>query len=495
MSRTRKVHVKSFGCQMNVYDSHRMADTLAPAGFSETAQADDADLVILNTCNIREKAAEKVYSEIGRIRVLKDAAAREGRRMLIAVAGCVAQAEGQEIVRRAGAVDLVVGSQNYHRLPDLIARVKAGEKIVDTEFPAEDKFDALAAPKPDAIAKRGISAFVTVQEGCDKFCTFCVVPYTRGAEISRPVEKIVAEVERLAEAGVREVTLIGQNVNAYHGHGADGRPSTLGRLLRRLSDVPGILRLRYMTSHPRDMDDDLIAAHGDLPTLMPYVHLPVQSGSDRILAAMNRRHTRKDYLGVIACLRASRSDLAFTSDFIVGFPGESEDDFRATLSLIDEVGFATAYSFVYSPRPGTPAAAMEALVPPSEQVERLQRLQAAITRQWRAFNARFAGCTMEVLLEKPGKRPGQLVGRTPYLQAVQIMAPHTLIGSLMPVTVTEVGSNTLFGALISPLPPPERGATAQRSGGGQAEQMTPPQIASSDPTLPLQGRVKIIAGA
>ncbi len=447
MSRTRKVHVKSFGCQMNVYDSHRMADTLAPAGFSETAQAEDADLVILNTCNIREKAAEKVYSEIGRIRVLKDAAAREGRRMLIAVAGCVAQAEGQEIVRRAAAVDLVVGSQNYHRLPGLIARVQAGEKIVDTEFPADDKFDALAAPKPDAIAKRGISAFVTVQEGCDKFCTFCVVPYTRGAEVSRPVEKIVAEVERLAEAGVREVTLIGQNVNAYHGQGADGRPSTLGRLLRRLSDVPGILRLRYMTSHPRDMDDDLIAAHGDLPALMPYVHLPVQSGSDRILAAMNRRHTRKEYLDVIARLRASRSDLAFTSDFIVGFPGESEDDFRATLSLVDEVGFATAYSFVYSPRPGTPAAAMEALVPPSEQAERLQRLQAAITRQWRAFNGQFAGSTVEVLLEKPGKRPGQLVGRTPYLQAVQVMAPRSAIGSLVPVTVTEVGSNTLFGAL------------------------------------------------
>ena len=447
MSRTRKVHVKSFGCQMNVYDSHRMADTLAPAGFAETADAADADLVILNTCNIREKAAEKVYSEIGRIRVLKDAAAREGRRMLIAVAGCVAQAEGQEIVRRAGAVDLVVGSQNYHRLPGLIARVQAGEKIVDTEFPVDDKFDALAAPRPQAIAKRGISAFVTVQEGCDKFCTFCVVPYTRGAEVSRPVEKIVAEVERLATAGVREVTLIGQNVNAYHGQGADGRPSTLGRLLRRLSDVSGILRLRYMTSHPRDMDDDLIAAHGDLPALMPYVHLPVQSGSDRILAAMNRRHTRADYLDVIVRLRASRGDLAFTSDFIVGFPGESEDDFRATLSLVDEVGFATAYSFVYSPRPGTPAAAMEDPVPPSKQAERLQRLQAAITRQWRAFNRQFAGNTVEVLLEKPGKRPGQLVGRTPYLQAVQVMAPRTLIGSLVPVTVTEIGSNTLFGAL------------------------------------------------
>ena len=447
MTITRKVHVKSFGCQMNVYDSHRMADTLAPAGYGETAQVADADLVILNTCNIREKAVDKLYSEIGRIRELKEEAAAQGRRMLIAVAGCVAQAEGEEIIRRAGAVDLVVGSQNYHRLPALITRALAGERIVDTEFPADDKFDELAAPRREAIAKRGISAFVTVQEGCDKFCTFCVVPYTRGAEVSRPVEKIVVEVERLAQANVREVTLIGQNVNAYHGQGADGRPATLGRLLRRLAQVPGIARLRYMTSHPCDMEDDLIAAHGDLPALMPYVHLPVQSGSDRILAAMNRRHTRQDYLDVIARLRASRADLAFTSDFIVGFPGETEDDFRATLALVEEVGFATAYSFTYSPRPGTPAAEMGDQVPPGEQAERLQRLQAVITRQWRAFNAQSLGRTVEVLLEKPGKLPGQLVGRTPYLQAVQVMAPPAMIGSLVPVTITEIGSNTLFGAL------------------------------------------------
>ena len=447
MTITRKVHVKSFGCQMNVYDSHRMADTLAPAGYGETAQVADADLVILNTCNIREKAVDKLYSEIGRIRELKEEAAAQGRRMLIAVAGCVAQAEGEEIIRRAGAVDLVVGSQNYHRLPALITRALAGERIVDTEFPADDKFDELAAPRREAIAKRGISAFVTVQEGCDKFCTFCVVPYTRGAEVSRPVEKIVVEVERLAQANVREVTLIGQNVNAYHGQGADGRPATLGRLLRRLAQVPGIARLRYMTSHPCDMEDDLIAAHGDLPALMPYVHLPVQSGSDRVLAAMNRRHTRQDYLDVIARLRASRADLAFTSDFIVGFPGETEDDFRATLALVEEVGFATAYSFTYSPRPGTPAAEMGDQVPPGEQAERLQRLQAVITRQWRAFNAQSLGRTVEVLLEKPGKLPGQLVGRTPYLQAVQVMAPAAMIGSLVPVTITEIGSNTLFGTL------------------------------------------------
>jgi len=436
---------------MNVYDSHRMADTLAPAGFMETSNPEDADLVILNTCHIREKAAEKIYSEIGRIRQIKEAAARDGRQMMIAVAGCVAQAEGKEIIRRAGAVDLVVGSQNYHRLPQMIARVERGEKIVDTEFPVEDKFEILAAPKRDAIARRGISSFVTVQEGCDKFCTFCVVPYTRGAEISRPVEKIVAEVERLTEAGVCEVTLIGQNVNAYHGHDRDGRPATLAKLLRRLAQVRGILRLRYTTSHPRDMTDDLVAAHAEVPELMPYVHLPVQSGSDRILASMNRKHTRGTYLDVLARLRAARADLAFTSDFIVGFPGETEADFRDTLSLIDEVGFAGAFSFMYSPRPGTPAAEMDQ-VPQEEKSERLQRLQAVITRHQRTFNAGFAGRTIDVLLEKPGRLPGQLVGRSPYLQAVQVMAPSKLIGSIQRVTVAEIGTNSLFGVLESPVP-------------------------------------------
>ena len=447
MSKLRKVHVKSFGCQMNVYDSHRMADTLVPAGFSETTSPEDADLVILNTCHIREKATEKVYSEIGRIREMKEAAARDGRTMLIAVAGCVAQAEGKEIIRRAGAVNLVVGSQNYHRLPEMIARAQSGEKIIDTEFPVENKFDVLAAPKRDAISKRGISAFVTVQEGCDKFCTFCVVPYTRGAEVSRPVEKIVAEIERLTDAGVREVTLIGQNVNAYHGPGPDGAPSTLGKLLRRLAQVPGILRLRYTTSHPRDMNDDLVAAHAEVPALMPYVHLPVQSGSDRILAAMNRKHTRRDYLDAIARLHAGRSDLAFTSDFIVGFPGETEADFCDTLTLVEEVGFASAYTFAYSPRPGTPAAEMENQVPDDVKSDRLHRLQAAITRHWRDFNASFAGRTVDVLLEKPGKLPGQLVGRSPYLQTVQVMAPAKLIGTVERVTITDAGTNSLFGAL------------------------------------------------
>jgi tRNA-2-methylthio-N6-dimethylallyladenosine synthase len=446
MSRPRKVHVKSFGCQMNVYDSHRMADTLAPAGFAEAALPEDADLVILNTCHIREKAAEKVYSEIGRIRVMKETAAAEGRRMLIAVAGCVAQAEGEEIIHRAGAVDLVVGSQNYHRLPEFVARAIDGEKIVDTEFPVEDKFTVLAAPRRESIRRRGVTSFVTVQEGCDKFCTFCVVPYTRSAEVSRPVAQIVAEVERLAEGGVREITLIGQNVNAYHGAGEDGADWTLGRLLRRLAQVPGIDRLRYTTSHPRDMADDLIAAHAELPELMPYVHLPVQSGSNRILATMNRRHTREDYFTVIGRLRDARPDLALSSDFIVGFPGETEADFRDTLSLVEDVGFAGAFSFMYSPRQGTPAAGMADQVPQEEKAERLQRLQALITRQQRAFNARHAGCELDILLEKPGKLPGQLVGKSPYLQAVQVMAPHSAIGSIARVTITEVGSNSLFGA-------------------------------------------------
>ena len=459
MNRLRKVHVKSFGCQMNVYDSHRMADTLAPEGYVETQLPAEADLIILNTCHIREKAVDKVYSEIGRMRELKDQAEVEGRRMLIAVAGCVAQAEGEEIIRRTDSVDVVVGSQNYHKLPGLIARALDGEKIVDTEFPLEDKFDALAQPSREAIARRGISAFVTVQEGCDKFCTFCVVPYTRGAEISRPSAKIIADVERLAANGVREISLIGQNVNAYHGVDENGRSITLGALMRRIASVPGIARLRYMTSHPRDMlssvCDDLIAAHGDLPALMPYVHLPVQAGSDRILAAMNRKHTRREYMTAIDRLRAARPDIAFTSDFIVGFPGETEEDFRETLALAEDVNFATAYTFMYSARPGTPAAALEDQVPEAEKYERLQRLQELITRQWRAFNASFVGKTMEILVEKPGKVTGQLVGRSPYLQSVHVMAKPELIGTIVPVAITDVGSNTLFGELAETAPAPE----------------------------------------
>src|SRR5262245_34231170 len=358
MSGARKVYIKSFGCQMNVYDSHRMADTLAPEGFAETATPEDADLVILNTCHIREKAAEKVYSELGRVRLIKQAAARGGRRVTVAVAGCVAQAEGKEIMRRAPGVDLIVGPQSYHRLPALLARAAREGAVIDTDFPAEGKFDHLPAPSLAATRARGVSAFVTVQEGCDKFCTFCVVPYTRGAESSRPVDKILAEIERLADAGVREITLIGQNVNAYHGEGPDGRSWTLGRLLARIAEVPGIARLRYTTSHPCDMEASLIAAHRDLPALMPYLHLPVQSGSDRVLVAINRRHTRADYVAAVARMRDAQPAIAFSSDFIVGFPGETEEDFSATLSLIDEVAFVTAFSFKYSPRPGTPAAEM-----------------------------------------------------------------------------------------------------------------------------------------
>jgi tRNA-2-methylthio-N6-dimethylallyladenosine synthase len=447
MNEPRKLFVKSFGCQMNVYDSRRMADTLAPQGYVETSAADDADLVILNTCHIREKAAEKVYSELGRVRRLKKTAAAEGRRVVIAVAGCVAQAEGAEIIRRAPAVDLVFGPQSYHRLPQLLARAERDGKAVDTEFPLDDKFDHLAAPNSATIRARGVCAFVTVQEGCDKFCTFCVVPYTRGAEVSRPVRKIVAEVERLAEAGVREVTLIGQNVNAYHGDGSDGKSQSLAQLLEEVSAIDGIDRLRYTTSHPRDMNDDLIAAHRDLPKLMPQLHLPVQSGSDRILAAMNRGHTRADYIDICARLRTARPDLALTSDFIVGFPGETEEDFAATLDLIEQIEFAGAFSFKYSPRPGTPGAEMDDQVDEGAKSERLQRLQAAIDREQEAFNRACLGRTFDILFEKPGRDPGQLVGRSPYLQPVQVTAPASLLGEIAAVTITEIASNSLFGTL------------------------------------------------
>jgi tRNA-2-methylthio-N6-dimethylallyladenosine synthase len=452
MNGPRKLYVKSFGCQMNVYDSRRMADTLAPQGYVGTAAAEDADLVILNTCHIRAKAAEKVYSELGRLRRMKDAAATEGRDLVIAVAGCVAQAEGEEIIRRQPAVDLVFGPQSYHRLPELLARAAREGKAVDTEFPVDDKFGHLAAPSRAATQSRGVSAFVTVQEGCDKFCTFCVVPYTRGAEISRPVQKILAEVEHLAEAGVREITLIGQNVNGYHGEGPDGRPWSLARLLHGVAQVGGIDRLRYTTSHPRDMDDDLIAAHRDLHELMPQLHLPVQSGSDRILAAMNRRHTRAHYLDIVERLRDARIDLALTSDFIVGFPGETEGDFAATLKLIDEAGFSGAFSFKYSPRPGTPGADMVEQIDEQTKSERLQRLQQAIDLNQAAFNRRCLGCSFNVLFERTGRYPGQLVGRSPYLQPVQVTAPASLLGGIAKVTITEIASNSLFGALAPDAP-------------------------------------------
>ena len=459
MSEARKLHVKSYGCQMNAYDSQRMADLLMAEGFVETAAAETAELVILNTCHIREKAAEKVYSELGRIRKWKASAAADGRRMTIVVAGCVAQAEGEEILRRAPLVDIVVGPQNYHHLPALLDRAERGDKPVDTEFAAESKFDAIEPAAGGAIRRRGVTAFVTVQEGCDKFCTFCVVPYTRGAEISRPIEQIIAEVKHLARAGVREVTLIGQNVNAYHGEGPDGRTWTLGRLLQRVAEISGIARIRYTTSHPRDVDDSLLAAHRELPQLMPCLHLPVQSGSDRVLAAMNRRHGRGDYLRVVARMREARPDMAFSSDFIVGFPGETECDFRETLTIVDEIGYAGAFSFKYSPRPVTPAAAMADQVPEPVKNERLARLQAAIDRNQAAFNARCLGTTLDVLLEKPGRRPGQLVGRSPYLQPVQIMLPESRIGDIVPAAVTEIGANSLFGSLAGETSRSDRSAS------------------------------------
>ena len=449
MTAPRKLHIKSYGCQMNVYDAQRMVDTLAPEGFVETSSVDDADLVILNTCHIREKASEKVYSELGRLRVAKDAAAQGGRQMNIVVAGCVAQAEGQEIIRRAPVVDVVVGPQSYHNLPQLLAKAKAGGRALDTEFPIDDKFGFLPAPKPAAIRARGISSFVTVQEGCDKFCTFCVVPYTRGAEVSRPVSRIVDDVMRLADNGVCEITLIGQNVNGYHGEGPDGRPWPLGTLLRRLAEIPGIVRLRYSTSHPRDVEDSLIEAHRDLPELMPYVHLPVQSGSDRILGLMNRKHTAKDYLEVIERFRGARQDIAFTSDFIVGFPGETEEDFQATLALVTQIGYAGAYSFKYSPRPGTPAAEMPGTVSAAVMDERLVRLQELIDSQQSAFNAATIGQTVDVLFERAARNPGQIVGRTPWLQPAHVMASEDIIGRVLPVTVTSLERYSLLGHLAT----------------------------------------------
>ena len=449
MTSPRKLHIKSYGCQMNVYDAQRMVDTLAGEGFVETASAEEADLVILNTCHIREKASEKVYSELGRLRVMKDEAAAEGRQVSIAVAGCVAQAEGEEIIRRAPVVDVVVGPQSYHHLPQLLARARREGRALETEFPVEDKFGFLPAPKPDAIRARGISAFVTVQEGCDKFCTFCVVPYTRGAEVSRPVERIVDDVKRLVDNGVREITLIGQNVNAYHGDGPDGKAWPLGKLLDRLAEIEGVLRLRYSTSHPLDVEDSLIESHRDNPALMPFVHLPVQSGSDRILAAMNRRHTAAEYLEVVARFRRVRQDIAFSSDFIVGFPGETAQDFAATLALVGQIGYAAAYSFKYSPRPGTPAADMQETVSQAEMDERLERLQHLIDSQQAAFNMAAIGRTVDVLFERPARREGQIVGRTAYLQPAHVMASPDIVGKVLPVQVESLERYSLLGHLAA----------------------------------------------
>ncbi|WP_281413157.1 tRNA (N6-isopentenyl adenosine(37)-C2)-methylthiotransferase MiaB [Marivibrio halodurans] len=443
--------IKTYGCQMNVYDSERMAEALAGIGFAPVDAPDGADMVILNTCHIREKAAEKVYSELGRLRQLKQDKADAGGRMIVAVAGCVAQAEGEEIQRRAPMVDMVFGPQTYHRLPEMVARAEraAGVKLIDTDFPAEDKFDHL----PSARGAKGVAAFLTVQEGCDKFCTFCVVPYTRGAEASRPVAAVLAEARALAAAGVREVTLLGQNVNAYHGDGPDGREWGLGRLARALAEIDGIARIRYTTSHPRDLDDDLIAAHRDVPELMPYLHLPVQSGSDRILDAMNRKHTADDYRRLVDRLRAARPDIALTSDFIVGFPGESDRDFADTLKLVGEIGYAGAFSFKYSPRPGTPAALSESQVPEAVKDERLAGLQQLLEAQQDAFNRATVGRALPVLIEKAGRKPGQLVGRSPYLQPVHLdgadLAADTPIGTLVECRIDELRRYSLFATPLA----------------------------------------------
>ena len=439
---TKRLFIKTYGCQMNVYDSERMADVLAPLGYAMTDAPQGADLVVLNTCHIREKATEKVYSELGKLKEMREARLAEGgSRMTIAVAGCVAQAEGEEIMRRQPAVDLVVGPQAYHQLPELIARAhRARGERLSADFAADEKFDALG---PVGRTANGVTAFLTVQEGCDKFCTFCVVPYTRGGEWSRSPETIEAEARDLAAQGVREVTLLGQNVNAYAGEGG------LAALVRRLAAIEGLDRIRYTTSHPRDMDDALIAAHGEVEALMPYLHLPVQSGSDRILKAMNRAHTAESYLRLIETIRAVRPDIAISGDFIVGFPGERESDFEATLNLVREVDYATAFSFKYSRRPGTPAAAMPGQVDEPVKDERLARLNALLDEQARRFNASQVGKVLPVLFERAGRHPGQLIGRSPYLQAVHATAPDRLIGQIVPVRIESAARMSLGGALVS----------------------------------------------
>ena len=437
MTDVKKLFVKTYGCQMNVYDSERMAEALGAKGYVTTDVVEEADMVLLNTCHIREKASEKLYSDLGRLRALK--AAKPG--MKVGVAGCVAQAEGDEILRRSPVVDLVVGPQAYHRLP---AMVEAEGRVVDTDFPVEDKFTLL----PERKALRGPTAFLTVQEGCDKFCAFCVVPYTRGAEVSRPVARLLDEARGLVAQGVREITLLGQNVNAYHGE-APGGTWGLARLVRELATIEGLARIRYTTSHPNDMNDDLIAAHGDLPQLMPYLHLPVQSGSDRILKAMNRKHTAEAYLRLIERIRAARPDILLSSDFIVGFPGETDRDFQDTMDLIRAVGFGAAFSFKYSARPGTPAAEK---TPVAAEVAdaRLQELQALITAQQRAAQEAMVGREVAVLYEKPGRKPGQMVGKSDHLHAVHVEDPQGRIGQLVRVRVTGSAPNSLAAEPVGP---------------------------------------------
>jgi tRNA-2-methylthio-N6-dimethylallyladenosine synthase len=441
---TRKVFIKTYGCQMNVYDSGRMADALAADGYAPTEVMEEADLVLLNTCHIREKAAEKVYSALGRLREHKKVRAAEGKEFMIGVAGCVAQAEGEEISRREPAVDVVLGPQTYHRLPQALQKARAGERVVDTEYALEDKFEHLPDPNKVIGKPRSVTAFLTVQEGCDKFCTFCVVPYTRGSEVSRPLSQLMTEARRLVDSGVRELTLLGQNVNAWHGQDEKGRAIGLGDLLYRLAEIPGLARLRYTTSHPRDMDDHLIEAHRDLRMLMPYLHLPVQSGSDRILKAMNRRHKASEYVALIERIRSVRPDIALSGDFIVGFPGETDQDFEDTMNLVREVNYAQAYSFKYSTRPGTPGADLPDHVAEDVKTERLARLQALLLEQQQAFMQSMIGKTIDLLLEKPGRMPGQLIGRSPWLQSVNVDAMSSQIGDIIQVRITAAGPNSLF---------------------------------------------------
>lgn len=448
MSDKKRFHIKTFGCQMNVYDSERMAESLAGLGFAETADMADADLVVLNTCHIREKAAEKVYSDLGRVREIKDERQSRGHEILVAVTGCVAQAEGAEIMARAPVVDLLVGPQSYHKLPDLLERAQRERRgVVETAFPDDEKFAKL--PERSSARPGAASAFLTIQEGCDKFCTFCVVPYTRGAEYSRGVAEIVAEASTLASRGVREITLLGQNVNAYHGAGPDGTPATLASLVRRLAEIEGLERIRYTTSHPRDMSDDLIRAHRDVDKLMPYLHLPFQAGADRILAAMNRKHSATQYRALVQRIRAARPDIALSTDIIVGFPGETEAEFQQTLEMVSDVGFAAAYTFKYSPRPGTPAATMDGQVDEAEKSDRLARLSSKLEAAHAAYNASAVGRTLPVLFEKAGRQAGLIVGRTPYLQHVSVAGSPALIGEIRPVEIVSALPYSLNGSLAA----------------------------------------------
>ena len=444
---SKKIHVKTWGCQMNVYDSIRMEDVMSPHGYDSTDVQEDADIIVLNTCHIREKAAEKVYSDLGRIRALKEKRKAEGKDLLIAVGGCVGQAEGEEIIKRAPYVDIVMGSQAYHNLPRMVRAVQAkGGNQVDLDFPEVQKFDLL----PEGTKAQGSAAFVSVQEGCDKFCTFCVVPYTRGEEYSRPAADIEREIRDLVDnKGAMEITLLGQNVNAYHGAGEGGKTLSLAGLIHKIAKIDGLERIRYTTSHPRDMSDDLFTAHGEVEKLMPYLHLPVQSGSDKILKAMNRKHTAADYMTAIERLRTLRPDMAFSGDFIVGFPSETDEDFNDTMRLAESVGYAAAYSFKYSPRPGTPAAEKKTQIDEGVKVKRLELLQNLLSRSQAGFNLGCEGKTMQVVLDRQGKKQNQMIGRSPYMQSVHIENSAHLAGQMVDVKIIEGQRSSLKGELVA----------------------------------------------